>query len=225
MDWNQPISQYCERTDPSLLSEPLNLCSNVMFIVAAGLLHSKYRQQTLAASSKFLIAMIFIIGIGSAMFHSIATRWSQMADVIPIGTFLVSYLAFFLKNRVGLNAALVASGLATFVSITGLAIFVADPIKSNGSQPYFGAWITLLGITCYCAGANQNARSRWLMPTATLSLTLSLFFRTMDEQWCVIWPYGTHFLWHTGNAVVLYLVTRNYVETAANDRQERPHGL
>jgi hypothetical protein len=33
---------------------------------------------------------------------------------------------------------------------------------------------------------------------------VSLTFRTIDQPLCTFWPYGTHFIWHTLNALLLF---------------------
>ena len=38
--------------------------------------------------------------------------------------------------------------------------------------------------------------------------TLSVAFRTVDIAVCAAFPLGTHFLWHSLNGVVLYLLLR-----------------
>jgi hypothetical protein len=44
--------------------------------------------------------------------------------------------------------------------------------------------------------------------------TGSLIFRTIDRDICAQFPWGTHFLWHTLNAWVLYRLLRVLIRTA-----------
>jgi len=57
----------------------------------------------------------------------------------------------------------------------------------------------------------QLSRARTLTWAAWVFVA-SLLFRTLDEQICMIWPHGTHFLWHSLNAVVCYLTIRGMRE-------------
>ena len=217
MDWNQSVNNYCERTDASFFSEPLNLVSNAAFLIAAWRLYDQYKGKQVSKQGNALIIMIFIIGIGSSTFHSLATVWANFADVIPICIFLFSYLAFFLNTQGGLSPRKTLLGLIAFGIITGLAAFLADPIRSNGSQPYFGAWISLFGMACFSAGSSNKPSVRWLMPSAVTVLTVSIIFRTIDQKICPIWPLGTHFLWHILNAIVLYFVTKHFIESQRHE--------
>ena len=92
VDWFRAVNGYCERTDPSYWSEPLNAISNAAFLVAAWLswrLASRERDRGGAALALILAA----IGIGSYLFHTHARVWAMLADVVPIQAFILVYLA------------------------------------------------------------------------------------------------------------------------------------
>src|SRR5918993_1114655 len=98
MNWSTSVDLYCERTDPSFWSEPLNAVSNAAFLVAA-LAAAPIRRRAGSRDwgSLFLILVTAAVGIGSFLFHTLATRWSLLADVVPIAIFIYSY--FFLSMR------------------------------------------------------------------------------------------------------------------------------
>lgn len=208
-----PLDNYCERTDASFWSEPLNFCSNVAFILAGILIlraikkaHFKSKQP----GAHLLGWLMVIIGIGSGLFHSFANGWSQWADVIPIALFVFSYLILFLRFTAGVTALKTGFMVVGFIVLSTMVASVSDHQLSNGSEAYFGTWIALFGITCFYAGRKQ-AHNQWRMALASLTFSLSLFMRTVDMRLCDAWPMGTHVFWHLLNSVVIYLITSAYI--------------
>ena len=68
MNWFlQNIDIYCERTSTLLLAEPINLFSNLFFVIVGILLS---RRKTDNKILKRLAYMFVVIGIGSGLFHS-----------------------------------------------------------------------------------------------------------------------------------------------------------
>ena len=73
--WSSPVDLYCERLGPSFWAEPVNAISNVAFLIAAVAAFVKWRQAArddLPALA--LIGVVFVIGLGSFAFHTLATR-------------------------------------------------------------------------------------------------------------------------------------------------------
>src|SRR3546814_7159311 len=89
------IDLYCERVGPGLWSEPLNLVTNLAFILAGVLLVVALRRAGPAVRRDpaiiGLAVLVLVVGIGSGLFHSFATRWAALADVIPIALFILFY--------------------------------------------------------------------------------------------------------------------------------------
>src|SRR5215472_12061663 len=96
-----PVDNYCERTSAALGAEPVNALTNVAFLIAAWAawrLRSKHPNPAADGILNILIAMIAVVGIGSFLFHTVATRWAEWGDVIPILVFVVVYLWFLLSR-------------------------------------------------------------------------------------------------------------------------------
>jgi len=114
VSWWDQVFRYCERgSDPSFWAEPLNAVSNAAFIlaaIAAGISYTRRPRNEPAPGVIALILLVFIIGIGSFLFHTFATRWAAMADVIPIGIFMLSYLGYALRSYLKLNWLCAPSG-------------------------------------------------------------------------------------------------------------------
>src|SRR3546814_1971004 len=90
------IDLYCERVGPGLWAEPLNLVTNLAFILAGVLLVVALRRAEPAVRRDpaiiGLAVLVLVVGIGSGLFHSFATRWAALAAVIPIALFILFYL-------------------------------------------------------------------------------------------------------------------------------------
>lgn len=220
MDLFAPLDLYCERTDTHLLSEPLNLISNLAFIVAGYMILRNTRAQDSyqnVSKTKLLAWQIIAVGIGSGLFHSFANRWSQLCDVMPIGILLLTYIWLFCRHVASLNWLLSAGAIILFLVLSAAVALLADPLASNGGQFYFGTWITLLALSFYLSGRG-NAHSSRPMLLATLLFALSIFMRTVDLKICDEWPWGTHVFWHILNAFVLYLVINAYSHAEADQQ-------
>jgi Ceramidase len=213
MDFFAPLDQYCERTAVGLWNEPFNLFSNLGFIIGGLLIfralkstHYKQRQPY----SQLLATMMILIGIGSALFHSLANVWSMWADVIPIGVFVITYLILFFRYTAGASVQKTILLLGCFGLLTEVVIAVSDHQLANGGEAYFGTWVVLFGISCFYAGRRQ-AHNQWRIALATIAFTASLFLRTVDQKYCETWPIGTHVFWHLLNSVVLFLIASAYI--------------
>src|ERR1700730_1966307 len=129
MDWSQPIDLYCERTDPAFWAEPVNAVTNLAFLIAAAVALAQWWR---AGANDWpvlaLIAVTALVGIGSFIFHTVATNGAALLDVIPIAVFIYGYL--FLALRRLLRLSMVAS-LSILAAFAGLSYGVADLVPSN----------------------------------------------------------------------------------------------
>jgi len=197
------IDLYCERTTPDLWAEPLNAASNVLFVVAAAVCARRARQR--GQTDALALALVLgTIGIGSGLFHVFATRWALWFDVVPIAVFQLGYLVCYLRRAAHLHAFTVAVALAAFIG--ALAFGSTIPDRLNGSLAYLPALLVLGGL-----GADHWRRtgSRLLLVAAGL-FVVSLGLRTIDSALCPVWPWGTHWAWHTLNAIVLACALEAY---------------
>jgi len=87
MDWFAPTDLYCERTAPGLFNEPFNALSNLAFLAAAAIATAR-RPPRRDVFLWLLIAIVYLIAIGSTTFHMLANRWSLIADIGPIAAFI-----------------------------------------------------------------------------------------------------------------------------------------
>lgn len=203
------VDNYCERTGPGLWAEPLNFLSNAMFFLAALVIYREMSSLPHEKRRPLLIAvgLLVLTGIGSSLFHSFATRWAEVADVIPIGIFLIYYLWMFLSVLWGADRALIVKGFLGFGAATSFfALTLTQPVF-NHSQTYFGTLVALVAMG-YATWVRRLRRvSLYYWGAGGLFLG-ALVCRSIDLQICPLWPLGTHFLWHAFNGGVTYLVLK-----------------
>lgn len=206
------LLDYCERMgDPGLFSEPLNAITNLAFILCAWCAVRLTRDMPVKAFSKvgdiwILIGAMFAIGLGSGLWHTYARGWTVIADVIPIYIFINVYIFSLFVRIVGLRryqAALIWLAFQ-FVSF-GIETY-ASPTLLNGSIMYIPSYSMLVLATLWLAIQHKPA---WRdIGTVTAIFTLSISFRSVDLAVCDSFPYGTHFLWHLLNSIVLYRLVK-----------------
>jgi hypothetical protein len=210
--WLTPIDSYCERLGPGFWAEPLNAVTNAAFIAAA--LYALMLWRRAGARdwpALWLIAVTFVVGSGSFLFHTFANRWSLLADVLPIAAFIYSYFLLAVRRylSLGLVAAIVVTALfAAFnMSFGRLWLGMLPGMTLNGSVGYVPAALALfaVGIVCRMSGVREAGRA---LLTAACVFALSLLFRSIDHTVCARMPAGTHFLWHVLNALVLGLLMK-----------------
>jgi hypothetical protein len=205
MDWSRPVDFYCERTDPSFWAEPVNAISNVAFLIAAVVAFAQWRR---AGRSDWpvlaLIALTAIIGIGSFIFHTVATSGAILFDTIPIAVFIYGYLFFALRRFLGLSLLAASALLIAFVGVSYAESAIVPEGALNGSHAYLPA----LAATVLIGLITIKRTAGPLILAAGVVLAVSLTFRSIDMAACTALPLGTHFLWHTLNGVVLYLLLR-----------------
>lgn len=194
----EQIIAYCERTDFSFWSEPVNAVTNGAFLLAAWWVWPRTRGLPLAQAMAVTLA---IVGVGSFLWHTFATRWAGLADVLPILVFILLYL--YAATRAYLGAPPWAGWLAVILFVPYAAKFAA---AAGMVVPDIGANGVYLSVAVLIAGYGLYLRKtptgQGLLIGAGL-LALSLGFRALDPVVCAGFPLGTHFLWHILNAVML----------------------
>lgn len=236
MRWTDHVFRYCERGfDPGLWAEPLNALSNAAFLLVAALAAIRMAQpptpgttapDRLAASLVYpLIALVALIGAGSFLFHVMATRWAQLADVLPIAAFILLYLVFALRCMAKLSAPAIATGLVALIAAFALSMAFCPsaisgppggPACLNDTLGYVPALAALFGVAILLRRQSHPAAGRMLAATAVLLLSMAM--RTIDLDHCAALsvegrPLGSHFLWHLLNALVLHLLLTAAVDT------------
>jgi len=199
MELSRTIDGYCERTDPTYWAEPLNAFTNAAFIIAAVVM---WRRAEGYPAGRTLAGILFAIGIGSYLFHTHATVWAVILDVIPIVLFAMTYI--FLANRDFWN-------MPVWISAVGAGLYVPYSTVVGtmfGKLPFFEIssvyWPLPLLILLYAALLSKRIPGTALnLAIGAIILCVSLTFRSLDEIVCAAFPIGTHIFWHILNAIML----------------------
>lgn len=219
-DTTDIVFNYCERLSDGFWAEPANAITNLAFLLAAVLLIPPLMISTRVSLLKavdivLLISLLFAIGIGSFLWHTLATLWAGWADVIPIVLFISLYLLSFLFRVTGLSILHILICLVLFhLFNSGLQSFI-PPDTLNGSIFYLPTLLALIMIGIYTRHTRHPTANRML--TAVMLFAISIVFRSIDFAICHLWATGTHFVWHMINAYVLYSLGMALIETMRLD--------
>lgn len=211
-----PVDLYCERIDASFWSEPLNATSNASFIIAAFLVWREVRKTFLRGDRDLLVLtrLLAAVGVGSSLFHTVATEWSRWADVVPIAATLLWFLWVFLRRAARFSLSGVAAGLGGFLLLS-IAFGVLIPRETvNGSNAYFSCVVTLLAMGSFLRHKHIDGAADLHLAAAVF--VVSLIFRSIDLAVCHAIPVGTHFAWHILNGAAFYLASRGLVRSLAS---------
>ncbi|KMT65003.1 ceramidase domain-containing protein [Catenovulum maritimum] len=192
---------YCERLDLSFWSEPVNALTNLGFILAGLFALTLLNRHKLKLTHLNLLAyFMIIIGIGSFLFHTFASRWALFADVLPIYFFQLIFLFSYQKYALNFNTKQIIFGFVLFI----LAVVASKsiPVAMNGSEMYLPTIVALVVFSCLYK--LRQGRFDFALLIASGVFSLSLLLRTIDNAICQDFPLGTHFGWHLLNAIVLF---------------------
>ena len=201
------VTAYCERTTAAFWAEPFNALTNLAFLLAALLIAVRLRRAGgRYADVRLLASLAAAVGAGSFLWHTLATPWTEWADVIPIGLFISVFLLNFLRRVARLRWPAVILLFVAYQLINYLVLAFLPADLFNGSVFYLPAWASLLLMAVYCRRTDRtvapNVLAMWLI------FSLSLVLRSVDMALCPAFPAGTHFAWHLLNASVLWLAMR-----------------
>ena len=214
------MMDYCERIGAGFWAEPVNALTNAAFVIAALLLLRLLRQQRqrLSWDVYFLLLLIAGVGLGSFLWHTLATPWSALADKLPIFAFMFVYLQSYLARVLGLSRLGASVWLALFL-LLNVAVMMWLPAELlNGSVMYLPALLALLLIT-FVSVLRRLGGAKIMLAVAGL-FCVSVTFRSIDQLVCETFPLGTHFVWHLLNAMMLYWLMLVLIGSTQN-AQER----
>lgn len=214
-DWTAQVDGYCERLGPGLWAEPLNAVTNLAFLLAAAWGWRMVRRLPARRGGGWLlVGLLALIGIGSGLFHSFATRWAGLADTAPILAFILAYVFLASRDMLGLRPWAAALCVAGFVPFTALTLPLFRLVPGIGSSAAYAPVPLLILVYALLLVRRAPATARGLALGAGL-LSLSITARALDLPLCGSWPAGTHFLWHLFNAAMLGWMIRTWVRHVA----------
>lgn len=199
------LDEYCERHGAGLFQEPLNTISNLVFIWAAvEAWNLAGRSRVHSKDIRLLVFLSATVGLGSALWHMLATPWAKIADLLPILLFQLCFLWLYLRTC--LEMKVVAAAVLLFGYVTASVSMTRVPPYLNGSILYAPTMLALLCLAVCHYRTRQP--DHWLLGIMAAVFSAALTFRTIDFAACVWVPVGTHFLWHLFNGAVFYCAMR-----------------
>jgi hypothetical protein len=223
-DWLTAVNIYCERTDASFWSEPINALTNLAFFIAAILLWSRAQGH---GAVRLLAILIGLIGLGSFLFHTFGNRLTGLLDVFFIAVFIVAFA--YLLPRVSWQQTRLRALGATLLAISfiaGVTAWISNWRAALDWLPpgmYLGAWLILMIFAALTSrlGASKfdKSASRFLWLAAGL-FAVSMTARQLDMPLCLSTG-GLHWLWHLFNACVLWACARAIQNPSAATQTQR----
>jgi len=204
----QPVDIYCERLSAAFWAEPVNALTNLAFILAAVFAYRLWRNTgPNGIGIKILILLAAIVGIGSFIFHTIATQGAMLFDIIPIIIFI--HYALFLILKFVFNhkwwSALI--GVVGFLIFNTVFLNLFDRTLFNGSIQYVPTLLLLLTVAAF------SRKQEFLI--AAFAFLIAITCRSIDSAICPDFPLGTHFLWHVLNGVTMYYAMKGIILSSA----------
>jgi hypothetical protein len=204
----EPIDAYCERVGPGLWAEPVNALTNLAFVLAAIVAGARLGRPA-PPLSRALVVILFLIGVGSGLFHTFANAVTALLDTGAIAAFVLVYIHAVNRHVLGWPRLAAWAGLAAFFPYAALAgsVFAQLPFFSISSFYWpIALLIALYGVALL---GRRPAFGRGLLIGAGI-LALSLVARSADLPFCEALPLGTHFLWHVLNGLMLLWMIEIY---------------
>ena len=201
MDWTRKIDAYCERMGPEYWAEPVNAVTNAAFLIAALVMAARLRGSGLPVAW-ILTVVLALIGLGSFLFHTHAQAWSAIADSGAIAVFILIYLFAASRDYLGLSGLYAGGSVVAFFPFAALLVPVLQHLPVLGVSAGYLPVVILIAIYAVILARKSPATAKGLAIGAGL-LLISLTARSLDQTLCAQIPFGTHFLWHIFNAIML----------------------
>lgn len=198
---------YRERFgNPAFWAEPLNALTNASFLIAAFLAWDfANRRRATTRATTALLTLAGVIGFGSFFFHTVPNHFTMWLDIIPIALFQVLFLGLAGNRMLGLSR-LASAALIIGVVGSSFALFpILKPL--NGSLFYAPSFLAMLTIGL--VWSRKTNHESYLLVGAACCFALAVTARSVDM--IVPWHFGSHFLWHLLNGVVVYLALRAWI--------------
>jgi hypothetical protein len=203
------VDAYCERTSDALAAEPLNALTNIGMLVAAWAAAQLQRRHPNRDAAGLIAAMIVAIiagGIGAFLFHTTATVWAVILDMLPFLVFMLLVLWLTLTRFFAWPPLAAALGLVAFIAVMlGGGTLVPRGLLPEGAY-YLRPLAVLVAVAMILAIRRSPAALSYL--AAAVVFAAAFASRALDGPLCDAVPVGTHFLWHLFAALLAYILIR-----------------
>ena len=209
------LGLYRERAfSPEFWAEPLNALTNASFLIAAVFAWDLAgRRRATTRTTIALLSLAGLIGFGSFLFHTVPNHFTMWLDIVPIALFQILFLWLVSNEMIALSR---LASVAIVVGVVGSS-FALFPLHEplNGSLFYLPSLLAMLTIGV--VWAKKSSREPYLRVGAACCFLLAVTARSLDHE--VLWRFGTHFLWHVLNGVVVYMALRAWIVFVATNQK------
>src|SRR5262249_16781793 len=152
--------------------EPINASSNVVFLLAAwSAWRLGVRYGAVSAGLWVLIALSISVGVGSALWHTFATPWALILDVVPILLFQLAFLWLYGRQVAKLHAAPL---IALLIAYVGLGLWMREYREwLNGGMMYLPSLVLAWAIGLHYYSIGRRERSLLLASAAVFCVALT----------------------------------------------------
>lgn len=192
---------YCERINLDFFNEPINILSNVFFLLASVIVFLNFIKFKTKKVFFIFPILVFFIGMGSASFHSLPNKITLTLDVLPIFLFSIVFVFFFNIKILKLKNINNFLFIILFISLYFILPEIFNYEFLNGSEYYLANDFTIL---FYIFLIKREKKLFINLVSIFLIFNLSIYFRSIDNYVCENLNIGTHFIWHFLNSFVLY---------------------
>ena len=182
-------TQYCESLIGYFLSQPLNVISNVAFLITAFIAYRYLRNRDIK-KLYVLTILLGVVGLSSVLWHMTNSHVGDILDTYSIVLF-ASVAAILLLTKITKSK---ITTIISFVILLYLAFISERFTLWNGSFPYV---VLLIGFLI--AGRIYIKRfptAKAVFIYAFLTFLIAIVLRSLDILICPFVSSGTHFLWH-----------------------------
>ena len=188
---------YCERTSLDGFDEPLNAISNIAFVICGLILIFRNKMKF----NPLPYAAIFI-GVSSFLFHYIPTKFFTALDIISIILFVIIYNTILTINILNYSIKFsIFSNMLLLIFSYLIGTLLFQTIVGSSSF-YLGLLIYMVYIL-FLLKKTVNIKYFLL---AIILFSISIIFRSIDFYLCNYISFGTHFIWHIMNSLVIYFL-------------------
>jgi hypothetical protein len=157
---------------------------------------------------RLLPVLLGVVGLCSLAFHTARSPLTEALDSLSILVFVLAavVLVAHWMWRVPWRWAWLAAPAFTAFAVGCDAALVGFAGERAALGGYLPALLGLVGIAAALGRQPELRRYGVWLGAASAIFAVSLTARTLDRPLCGHFPVGTHFVWHTLNSVVLFLV-------------------
>ena len=227
---NIQLPEYCEKSVTAVIAQPANTASAFLMLVVGTLGYRLWRQRGNGdRGNLLLIAAVFLVGVGSILFHAMPNPLTLFADLVPILVFIVGAFVLILNRLLGQTFLQTGLHICGFLIAVLMVTLMFTP-RALGN----GAWFVVPLLTLYVLGGTLVLRARLAMSEnrhlvgrqaerldrevfpqlkmgyallqCGLVLAIGILVRAYDVSLCGRFPLGLHFVWHIVVAGAVYIL-------------------